>query len=268
MSVIPKAYINSVVSIGVNAEEGFSWIGTGFLVGKKAKNNDGHYPYLITNRHIILDILNNKKDMYIRLIEKSTNKLKEYPVTLNDSDYVCSKDENVDLAVIFLNAGFLAEKIDSIGLFDIDDNSFTSDEFILNGGDEGSIVYMLGFPMGLIDEYSKLPICRMGCVARINEEEAYSKKRFILDIQNFPGNSGSPIICKGEVYSVDNTKTLNKCSLIGVVNSYIPYKESLVNAQTQEIVEIKSENSGLAIANPVECIKELIDIDMKKRELE
>ena len=51
-----------------------------------------------------------------------------------------------------------------------------------------------------------------------------------------------------------------KSVLIGIVHSYIPYRESLINSQTHEIVEIRSENSGLALVHPVEYIKEIIDL--------
>lgn len=47
-------------------------------------------------------------------------------------------------------------------------------------------------------------------------------------------------------------------------NSYIPYKETLINSQTGEAVEIRSENSGIAKANLVEYIREAIELEMKR----
>ena len=49
--------------------------------------------------------------------------------------------------------------------FDIDADAYTSRELMDNGVDEGSIVYMLGYPMGLVNVNSKLPLCRLGCIA-------------------------------------------------------------------------------------------------------
>lgn len=85
----------------------------------------------------------------------------------------------------------------------------------------------------------------------MDKEEIRIEKRFLLDIQNFPGNSGSPIFCRGEIYSVNGSKPAQKTALIGIVNSYIPYQESLINSQINQIVEIRTKNSGIAIANPV-----------------
>lgn len=102
----------------------------------------------------------------------------------------------------------------------------------------------------------------------MDKEEIRTEKLFLLDIQNFPGNSGFPIFYRGEIYFVNGSKPVQKIALIGIVNSYIPYQESLINSQTNQIVEIRTENSGIAIANLVEFIQELIEKDLKKRSLE
>lgn len=86
-----------------------------------------------------------------------------------------------------------------------------------------------------------------------------NRKTLSLDIQNFPGNSGFLIFCRGEIYFVNGSKPVQKTALIGIVNFYISYQESLINSQTNQIVEIRTENSGIAIANPVEFIQELVE---------
>lgn len=144
--------------------------------------------------------------------------------------------------------------------FDIDSNSFSSVELRDNGVDEGSLVYMLGYPMGLVNVNSELPICRMGCIARISEEQIAESHDALLDIQNFPGNSGSPIVSKPEFIGIQGTNILDSCVLIGLIHAYLPYRESLINSQTKEIVEVRSENSGLALMHPVEYIRDVIDM--------
>lgn len=52
--------------------------------------------------------------------------------------------------------------------------------------------------------------------------------------------------------------------LIGIIHAYIPYQEKLVNTQTNNVVEIRSENSGIALMHPVEFIREVIDLFYKK----
>ena len=51
--------------------------------------------------------------------------------------------------------------------------------------------------------------------------------------------------------------------LLGIVHSYIPYQETLMNTQTKQVVEIRSENSGIAKVHPVELIREVVDLVVK-----
>lgn len=143
-----------------------------------------------------------------------------------------------------------------------DADAMTSSDLRNNGVEEGSLIYMLGYPMGLVNQYSSLPICRLGCIARIGEAQIQEQHNILVDIQNFPGNSGSPIINRPELISISGTQNLDRSVLVGIVHSYIPYQETLINSQTGKMVEIRSENSGLALVHPVEYIREIIDIIM------
>lgn len=109
-----------------------------------------------------------------------------------------------------------------------------------------------------------MPICRGGCIARADKQEILRTKNILLDIQIFPGNSGSPIITKAEVVSIGDTRPFGKVSLIGIIHSHIPYRETLVNSQTGETVEIRNENSGIAKANPVDYIREVVDMELRR----
>jgi len=258
MALVPKGYINAVVSIGVKqVKDTISWIGTGFFVIRKIKDKKQGKPYLISNKHVF----DACKQAIIRMKEKGTENLKEVPLPLVDNEgnpiYICHP--SADVAILPLNADFITSHNLEFPCFDIDDDAMTSEELLDNGVDEGSIIYMLGFPMGLVNNMSLLPICRMGCVARLCQQQIATDGNILVDIQNFPGNSGSPIITKPEVIALEGTKSLPKSILLGVVHSYIPYNENLINSQTNKIVEVRSENSGIANVHPVECIRELIN---------
>lgn len=262
MSLVPRKYIESVLSIGVrNQNDETVWIGTGFFVIKEVVK--GRFqPFIITNRHVLKGL----RSIVFRLREKDTGKLRELGLSLYDDHgkrlYAVGSDQNIDIAAIILNDDYIRENHLSMSAIDIDAESLSSEEFLDQGGDEGSLVYMLGFPMGLVVEDSTAPICRMGCVARMDQAEISTNRKFLLDIQNFPGNSGSPIISKPEIISIKGSKALKRSVLIGIVNSYKPYREELINAQTKEVVEIRSENSGIASANPVEFIREAVELEL------
>lgn len=263
MAMIPDHYIKAVLSIGVRKTGGnIAWIGTGFMIVKKVDEN--HYqPYLVTNKHVLA----GKQSVVIRLKKKESEQLLTIDVPLVENGeklYSENPDDKVDIAVMTLVGSFFEQNHLQLAAFEIDNAALDSTEYVNEGGGEGSAIYMLGFPMGLVDVDTNVPICRSGCVARITKSEVARTKDILLDIQNFPGNSGSPIISRPEIVSIGETKALGKSVLIGIIHSYIPYRETLINSQTGETVEIRSENSGIAKANPVEFIRETVEIEKQR----
>lgn len=259
MSIIPSFYLDAVVSIGIKQNDVTRWIGTGFFIVRKVNENGDVQPFLVTNRHVF----ENKETVVIRMKDKDSDSLKVINVLLIKNGtplYIMHPNEKVDIAVFPLNIDFIRGNNLEFSYFDIDENAMTSVDLLEGGVDEGSLVYMLGFPLELVNETSNLPLCRLGCVARMSKEQILESHNILVDIQNFPGNSGSPIITRPEFISIQGTKNFSKSVLLGIVHSYIQYHESLISSQTNEIVEIRSENSGLAYVHPVEYILELIDV--------
>lgn len=262
MAIIPPLYINAVVSIGLKNDtpnHNTIWIGTGFFVMRKTDNQGNAFPYLVTNKHVLM----GHETIVIMMQEIESGKIKEMKAELFDKDknplYRIHSNNSIDIAILPLNAQAIISNNLEFPAFDIDENAMSSKELIAKGVNEGSLLYMLGFPLGLVNKESKIPICRLGCVARISDEQIAESNNILVDIQNFPGNSGSPIISRPEFVSVANTPSFNKSVLMGIVHSYIPYQEKLINSQTKQVVEIKSENSGIANMHPVEFIRDIID---------
>lgn len=260
MAIIPRGYLDSVVSIGIRLEtKKIAWIGTGFFLGKNTGNNNEVYPHLVSNKHVF----EGNETVVIRMKKKGTEELQEIDVPLLNTDktarYYIHDDEGIDIAVLPLVPQFIIEHGLDFPCFNIDDNSMTTKELRSSGADEGTIIYMLGYPMGLVNVSSNVPICRMGCISRMSETQIIEQHNILVDIQNFPGNSGSPIITRPENVSIVGTTSLSRSVLVGIVHSYIPYRERLINSQTKEVVEIRSENSGIAKVHPVEYIKDIIN---------
>lgn len=268
MALIPDLYKNAVVSIGMKNDSGtINWIGTGFLVVRKVCN-DEYIPFLVSNKHVF----QGKKCIVFKMKEQDSNNWIEVPANLSEADgspkYVVHDNPVIDIAVLQLNGNFINRHKLEFPAFDIDENAMNSSELLENGFDDGSFVYMLGFPMGLVVEGASRPICRMGCMARICPEQISETNNILIDIQNFPGNSGSPIISKPELVSIAGTKSLSRSLLVGIVHSYIPYNDTLMSRQSGEVVEVRRENSGLAYAHPVEYIRGIIDRIQPKVQIE
>lgn len=260
MAIIPEIYLNSVVSIGVRVNPtDIAWIGTGFFVGRLSGQENHVYPMLVSNKHVF----EGKDSIVVRMKRRDNEELLELNASLKNTDgssqYYIHDNNKIDIAVLPLNAQVITDNGLDFPCFDIENNAMSSTELRSNGADEGSIIYMLGFPMGLVNATSNLPICRMGCISSMSETQINEQSNILVDIQNFPGNSGSPIITRPEFVSITGTSSLKKSVLLGIVHSYIPYQENLISSQTNKIVEIRSENSGIALVHPVEYIREIID---------
>ena len=256
MAIIPDFYLNAVASIGVNSSHGIAWIGTGFFVQKQVKENQ-YLVFFVTNKHV----LGGHESVLIRMKKKGASELQTVVLALESGKtYFENPDERVDIAAIQLHGGVIEKNNLEFSAFDVDEHILTSSELKERGLSEGSSVFMLGYPlpMRLVNSESNAPICRAGCVARFDLNEISKSKNILLDVLNFPGNSGSPIISKPEIVSIEGTPALNQSLLVGVVHSYIEYQDNIVSSQTGRVVEVRTENSGIANANPAEYIRETI----------
>ena len=269
MAIIPSAFINSVVALGINLSgDKKHWIGTGFIVGRKEKDNpELSTHYIITNKHVISSV----KEICVRFNSVEGALVKDYIIDLYDENetplFSSHPNEATDIIAIQISPQQLIKDKSIWGSFDLDDHALTLDQMQSTGVEEGSLVYALGFPMNLVDPI-KVPICRLGCVSRITDAFILKKEKpvFLVDAQTFPGNSGGPVINRPESASIVGTPTNPSANLIGILSSYITYRETLYSRQTGRDRMVQEENSGLTIVHPVDRIKEVVELEWERIE--
>lgn len=255
MALIPNHYFDSVLALGRKPNS--DWVATCFLCSKTL--GEEKYHFLVTNKHV----LENEAKLFIRLYNATENKYKSLRLQFQDANgmLLYSTHPTEDIAAKILRVGFLKNAgYEWVG-FDVDKEMMLSTEYYEAGGSVGARVFMIGFPLGLFNITKNDPICRCGYIAR-KEDNGY-----LLDIQNFPGNSGSPIISGPEALALKNTKPLKRSVLIGMVSSYYPYRKHLIDTQTHRVVEERDENSGLASACAVDHIREVIDMELARKSI-
>lgn len=261
MAIIPQGYSDAVVAIGtINNQGNKVWFATGFVVARKHELG-GYNTFLITNKHV-LDTGN--KHIILRFNIPGKIDSKDYAATLLDDggNKKFSIHPESDVACLLLNGSILSSDLGYLSAFHLDDMTLTREQMIDNDVIEGSIIYSLGFPSGLVGVDSKVPLCRMGCISKI--KEPYNTNGYLLDIQNFPGSSGSPIINRIEANHIVGTKVYNSTRLIGIMASYIPYQDVLISRQTGKDMQIVQENSGIAVAYDVNSIKETVELEFAR----
>lgn len=267
MAIIPKFFMEAVVALGVDLPNGDKhWIGTGFLCGRKEEcDSSKSTVYIITNKHVV----NKQTTVYVRFNNSVGIGFKDLKLDLRLGDlkiYSEHINKNVDIVAIKIVPQVITDNNLSLSWFDLNDHAITLAEMEQTGVNEGSLIYALGFPMNLSSNIVKAPICRLGCISRI--EDAFRAgqyaETFLVDAQTFPGNSGGPIISRPELMSIAGTEKNDKANLIGILSAYIPYRETLVSVQTGRERMVSEENSGLTIVHPVDRIKEVVEIEYSR----
>lgn len=264
MALIPPFFFDCVVAIGEQDSKGNkSWIGTGFLFGKFVQQNPdgtkGYRVYLVTNKHV----LDGFENIILRFNPQSGTTAKDYPISLSGDNnqplWIGHPIPEVDVAVLGINAQKLQDEGMKFNFFESDESVFTMEKMKEAEITEGDYIYVLGFPMGLMDVDRQYVILRSGAIARVRDLFEGRSTSFIVDALVFPGNSGGPVVLKPEAVSIDGTKSNMSSSLIGLVKSYIPYQDVAVSQQTGKPRIIFEDNSGLSLVEPVDYILEAIE---------
>ncbi len=269
MAIIPSFFLDAVVALSVDSLNNEKHcIGTGFIVGRKEKNNPTLSTYyIITNKHVI----KNQKHIYIRFNSTGGTLVKDYRVDLYNTEgnpiFSAHPNDATDIIAFQILPQTLINDKSIWGAFDLDDHALNLEQMQSTGVEEGTLVYALGFPMDLVDTI-KVPICRLGCISRIKDAFVLKKRTpiFLVDAQTFPGNSGGPIISRPELVSIDGTPHNSSANLIGILSAYIPYRETLYSQQTGNARMIQEENSGLTVVHPVDRIKEVVELEWERIE--
>lgn len=266
MALIAPKYLDSVVAIGKDDGKGeIHWMGTGFLFGfrlpEQNYENNIYSIFLVSNRHV----LQGHNYVYLRfnpqggqpaqnhrldIVVGGTNLYRRHP-----------NIKDVDVAVVSIPQSYINNLIKNgvkPEFFTYDNESFLINDLKSIEVTEGNDVFALGFPMGLVGETRQYVILRGGVISRIHDMlEGYSTD-YIVDAPIFPGNSGGPVIIKPELVSIKGTKSQKESRLIGLVKSYIPYRDIAVSPQTGRPRVVFEENTGLTNVEPVDRIIETI----------
>ncbi|MBU1927326.1 MAG: serine protease, partial [Gammaproteobacteria bacterium] len=163
--------------------------GTGVIVDIDRQQNKT-IPILVTNKHVI----ENSNCITIRLHQLSNSTLSTNSI---DIEYEYSNfiiGSNLDLAFVLLAPVLtMAIEQEKKPFF----KSIGEDLFLNNQRKEQlsaiEEIIFIGYPRGLIDKQSKLPIVRKGITATPIWNNFNNEPEFLVDAETFEGSSGSPV---------------------------------------------------------------------------
>lgn len=269
MAIIPDFYKEATVTIGIKNGTLTNWIATGFLVGRyegiDSNGKERYSIYLITNKHVV----DNLKSIDVQYNYANATKNLSYTLIGSDNTKLFSEHPNldVDVVAIRINVNDVIGNGIKLLFFSLKNNSLNLQDMKKTGVGDGAFVYVLGFPVGisqtLVSNLMKEPVCRMGCIAKIDYlyHKSNNNVEYLIDCNVFPGNSGGPVISRPEQISLTGTPTNSSSCLIGIVGAYLPYQDILYSRQTNRDRMITEENSGLGVVYPVDYILETVELE-------
>lgn len=258
MALIPPFFADTVVAVGYEQQNKIVWGASGFFYCHMIKEDKGRV-YLVTNKHV----LQNQPKIFLRINPKALGSPKGYSLNLIDATsgkqlWKGHYNSKVDVAVIPINFAVLQQQEMQVSYF-LDTKHVVNTKRMKDIGQaDGDSVFVLGFPVSLVGDKSNSVVVRSGTIARIKDTLQSPVRPFLIDTTVFPGNSGGPVVNRPEFVAIQGTKTINEASLIGIVASYVPYRDIAVSRQTGNIRVVFEENSGLSNVFSVDCIKTAI----------
>ena len=274
MALIPPTFLNTTVALGGPSEDGtVQYTATGFIYGHPTGETDEngakrYWLFLVTNRHVFERAVKRDTTFHARFNRPMGSGANIYPIGLTEPDgstlWTVHPDPDSDVAVTLLNPNLLHADGIEFTWFSADEQALTLEQARTSEISEGDGVFVLGFPLGQAGDERNYVIVRQGIIARVQDWLKENARTFLVDASIFPGNSGGPVLLKPELTSIQGTQSHNRCVLIGMVSSYIPYQEIAVSTQTERPRMIFEENSGLGVVVPIDVIQEAIEVAVDK----
>lgn len=254
--------IHATVKIDTGSDRNVTGSGTGFFYAFPSDDPQGVVPVIVTNRHVV----EGNDDAWIHVNLRGPDGQPMYGnherVYINHFQQSCilHPDPTVDLAILPCGA-FLNNMRNQNRPVHF---SFMSEQNIpqidtLNDLSALERVIMIGYPVGIWDDYNNLPVVRQGSTATPLYINYRNKREFMIDMACFPGSSGSPVF----IYNAGSYTTRDGSTIMGqtrVLFVGILYAGPTHNAQGEiRIVDIPTSQVPIALSriptNLGYCIK-------------
>jgi len=270
MALIPPDFLNCVVALGVRNpkdQDEVKWVASGFLVGRPegrvGPGGVNHTVYLVTSAHVVA----KETDFVVGLNRRKGTGEIQGPMPFRHDDgtpvWVRHPNDAVDVAVAPMNVNYFKRAGAVLRFFFPDGHIWSREQMHQQGVSEGDLVYILGFPMGLVTSGRHYPITRFGSIARVRDFLAGETTSYLVDALVFPGNSGGPVISKPETTAITGTTGISHACVIGVVSDYVSYQDKAISTQTGRTRITFEENSGLAHIVGMDFVLETIEFARK-----
>ena len=211
----------STVMINCQYSDGSSGSGTGFIINLcQNKEENTCIPVIVTNNHVVENSVKTVFEFCKADSDGNPIDTEPFRFTYVGNSWIHHPDESVDLCCLLL-----AEAINKIAGTDnrvfyipLGINIIPNDDALRELSAMEDVV-MVGYPIGLSDQYNHKPIIRRGITATHLKNNYQGNRHFLVDMACFPGSSGSPIFIlnEGTYHIRNNVYVGSRILLVGVL---------------------------------------------------
>ncbi|BAS18672.1 serine-Type endopeptidase (plasmid) [Arthrobacter sp. Hiyo8] len=196
-------------------------MGTGFIINYPAQ--EGHRLVLITNKHVFdgAEQVAFTMPAAENTAEPASRGTRTLVTGFGAQTWVGHPDSGVDIGAMFFADVVKAMENGGAAPFY---RGFRPEQLVTrdtaNSLDSIEQITMIGYPNGLFDQSSMLPIARRGQTATPIFDDYNNLPAFLIDASVFPGSSGSPVVLydRGTFTTRDgSTHSGSRMALLGVV---------------------------------------------------
>lgn len=211
----------STVLIKCQYSNGTTGSGTGFIINLCQNSKDNTcVPVLITNNHVVENSI--KTVFEFCKADKDGNPIDTEPFSFNyeGNAWIHHPDKDVDLRCLPLAEALNQLQKTDIRIFylPLETKLIPSKEQLSDFSAMEDVV-MVGYPIGLSDEYNHKPIIRRGITSSHPNKDYQGKKETLLDMACYPGSSGSPVFVlnQGAYSTKDGVSIGSRIHLLGIL---------------------------------------------------
>ena len=211
----------STVLIRCEYANGTSGSGTGFIINL-CPDAEKHtcVPVLITNNHVVENSIKTVFEFCRANEQGEPIDTESFSITYEGNNCIHHPDPDVDLRCLLLAEVLRTLEKRNIKIFYIPlETRLIPNDKKLSELSAMEDVVMVGYPIGLSDQYNHKPVIRRGITSSHPRKDYQGKKETLLDVACYPGSSGSPvfILNQGAFPTKEGISVGNRVMLLGVL---------------------------------------------------